>query len=307
MAPAVAMAWLNRTGLAHVGHPVIGVEQRCGSGMSATVVMNGMSGSLGVRPASASRNSGRIGSIIALWDATSMLTLRANVFCWVAAAMTASTGLGWPGDHGLARRGIHRHRYPGVIGDQRLGGGRIELQQGHRALVRRSSRHQPRPGGDHPQALAPAVRAPGHHRRGHLAHRMPDHRIRVRSRSERHNSVSANCNAHHHRLHPRDPAHRLSRRRARLQRESHLLNEDRLQLGDRGGERRFIGEQLPAHPRPLRALTRIHEHRARAARPLVRADHARRRVARPPAPAARPRPGRGRAAQTVANIACWLR
>ena len=85
--------------------------------------------------------------------------------------------LGRPGDHRLTRRGIHRQGHIGVVGDQRLGGGRIQFQQRHRALPRQP-RHQPGAGSDHPQPVRRAQR-PGHHRRGHLPHRMPDHRIRL--------------------------------------------------------------------------------------------------------------------------------
>ena len=51
--------------IAHVGHPVLGIENDCAAVVSATVVvMNGIVGVLGVKSASAARNSGRIGSII---------------------------------------------------------------------------------------------------------------------------------------------------------------------------------------------------------------------------------------------------
>ena len=39
-----------------------------------------------------------------------------------------------PGDHDLARRGIHRQGQVGVAGDQRLGPFRVQLEQRHRAL-----------------------------------------------------------------------------------------------------------------------------------------------------------------------------
>ena len=43
--------------------------------------------------------------------------------------------LGRTGNHRLARRRVHRHRDPGIIGDQCFGGGGVEFQQCHRALV----------------------------------------------------------------------------------------------------------------------------------------------------------------------------
>ena len=115
--------------------------------------------------------------------------------------------LGRPGDHRLARRGIHRHRHLGILGDQRLGGLGIQLQQRHRALAGQP-RHQPRPRRDHPQPLGRAQR-PGHHRGGHLAHRMPDHRIRfhpVGAPQRRQRQL----HTHQHRLHPLDTHHRLT-------------------------------------------------------------------------------------------------
>ena len=72
------------------------------------------------------------------------------------------------GHHRLPWRRIHRHRHPGVIGDQQLGCGGIEFQQGHRALVG-ELRHQLRPAGDHLQALGRRQRA-GHNRGGDLTH-----------------------------------------------------------------------------------------------------------------------------------------
>ena len=84
--------------------------------------------------------------------------------------------LGRAGNHSLSRGRIHRHRHSGVIGDQCLGRGSIELQQRHRALLN-ELRHQPRSAGDHPQSLSRAQHA-GNHCSRDLAHRMADHRIR---------------------------------------------------------------------------------------------------------------------------------
>ena len=114
---------------------------------------------------------------------------------------------------------------------------------------------------------------PGHHRRGHLAHRMTDHRIGLHpvgapQRGQR------QLHPHQHRLHPLD--RRLTGSPLGdhlLQRKPDLLNEHRLQLGDRRSERRLIGQQLPTHPGPLRTLTRIHKHRARPTRPVMGTHH----------------------------------
>ncbi len=53
--------------------------------------MIGITGKPGSRSASASFNSGRIGSIIAWWEATSTFTRRANLLSSPARATTAST------------------------------------------------------------------------------------------------------------------------------------------------------------------------------------------------------------------------
>ena len=49
--------------------------------------------------------------------------------------------IGRAGDHGLARGGIHRQAHFGVVGDHRLRGGRIQLQQRHRALPGQPRHH----------------------------------------------------------------------------------------------------------------------------------------------------------------------
>ena len=119
--------------VAHIGHPVVGVEERCVTGiLDRGDHRDGREP--GTRSASASRSSGRIGSIIAVWEATSMLTRRANMFCSRRRGDDGVDRVGRSGDHGLTRRGIHRHRHPGVVGDQRLGGGGVEFQQRHRTL-----------------------------------------------------------------------------------------------------------------------------------------------------------------------------
>ena len=71
----------------------------------------------------------------AVCDATSMLTRRANRFCALTAAITASTAATGSGDHRLARRDVARHTDFGVAGDQCLGCLGVELQQRHRALA----------------------------------------------------------------------------------------------------------------------------------------------------------------------------
>jgi hypothetical protein len=75
--------------------------------------------------------------------------------------------------------------------------------------------------------------------------------------------------AHDHRLHLGVAADRLTLGERLLQGESDMLDEVRLQLGDRLGEDRLVGQQLASHACPLLTLTGIHEHRPRPTRPLM--------------------------------------
>ena len=79
-----------------------------------------------------------------------------------------------------------------------------------------------------------------------------------------------------------------------MQRESDLLNEHRLQFGDRRGERRFVGQQLAAHAGPLRTVPGVDEHRARPAGRLPAGPPRRGPAGRRPVRATRPPPGRVR-------------
>ena len=139
----------------------------------------------------------------------------------------------------------------------------VEFQQRHRALTGQP-RHQSRPGGDHPQALG-RRQCPGDHGGGYLAHRVSDdgvgfHTVGPPQRGQR------QLHTDQHRLDPLDAGDRRPRRPARRASENPTCaTKHGLQFGDRGGERRLIGEQLTAHPGPLRALTGIDEHRARSA------------------------------------------
>ena len=174
-----------------------------------------------------------------------------------------------PGDHRLPRRGVHREGESGVFGEQRGGGVGVEFEQRHRALAGQP-RHQPRPGGDHLQTVRGAQRS-GHHRGGDLSHRVPDHRVR------RHTVVTPQrgqrqLHSDQDGLDAGDTGDRLACRQCLAQRKTSLRNEIRLQLVDRRGERRFVVEQPAAHPRPLRALTGVDEHRRAAAPALLRSD-----------------------------------
>ncbi len=119
----------------------------------------GSSAARGARSASAARSSGRIGSISAVWEATSMLTRRAKRSCAVTAAMTASTGVGRAGDHGLARRDVTRRPDARVVGDADSAVARRR--------VRGARRRPGRPAGTSAATggRSPAARRPGSARR----------------------------------------------------------------------------------------------------------------------------------------------
>ncbi len=133
----------------------------------------------GANPASAARSSGSMGSIIGWCEATSMFTRRANVFCCRAAAISASTCSGgpaitvWRGD---AYTVTVTSGWPAISASVESVSNSINAT----APVPAIRRHQPRPGRDHPQPFGRRQRA-GHHRGGHLAHRMSDQRIGLHS------------------------------------------------------------------------------------------------------------------------------
>ena len=89
-APAAAIAWLNLTGLRTLATQWSAPNSAAGSAWS-TVLNTGIRGTCGARAANSVLSSARIGSIIAVWEATSMFTLRAKTFRSRAAAITAST------------------------------------------------------------------------------------------------------------------------------------------------------------------------------------------------------------------------
>ena len=76
--------------LTHIGHPVVGIQhRRCDALHDRRIERDGRD--LGSQILRAECNSPRIGSMKAVWDATSMLTRRAKRFCAFTAAITAST------------------------------------------------------------------------------------------------------------------------------------------------------------------------------------------------------------------------
>ena len=82
---------------------------------------------------------------------------------------------------------------------------------------------------------------------------------------------------------PTPAHHRPTPRAARIR----SAQRKPVHLGDRCGERRLIGQQLPTHPGPLRSLTGIHEHRATPSQGR-RAERTTPSAGRPPANARNP-------------------
>ena len=179
--------------------------------------------------------------------------------------------VGGPRDHGLARRVVDTQRDLGVIGDQRLGGGHIKFQQGHAALPGQRG-HQPRAGRGHPQSLGRGQRA-GHHRGGDLAHGMPDHQIRGHPVGGP-QFGQRQLHADQAELDVFDALEVFAGGDHLVQGKPGLGNESGLEFGDRAGKGGFIDQQSLAHAGPLRAAPGIDEHRARPAGTLVRAHHA---------------------------------
>ena len=121
-------------------------------------------------------------------------------------------------------------------------------------------RHQPRPTADDPHPVVERQRA-GDDGRGDLAQRVADDRA-GHARRRTHRGGERDLHGEQRRLHPVDAGHRLRRRHRLGDREPGLAGDQRLDLRDRRGERRFGRQQAGAHRRPLRALAGEHPHRA---------------------------------------------
>ncbi len=79
---------------------------------------------------------------------------------------------------------------------------------------------------------------------------MTDHRVRVHAVGTP-QLGQRQLQAHQHRLDLRVAADRITVGDDLLQRKANLLNENRVQLGDRLGEYRLVGQQLAAHSGPV--------------------------------------------------------
>ena len=90
--------------------------------------------------------------MIGWWEATSTSMRRANRSWAATAAISASTCSGGPAITVWRGEAYTAKVTCGIVGDQRLGAFGVQFQQRHRALAGQP-RHQPRPGGDHPQTL----------------------------------------------------------------------------------------------------------------------------------------------------------
>src|SRR5215208_5659972 len=72
--PASVTAWVNRTGLRTLAAQYSASKTGVALRLSYTVVKRGIVAIFGSKPTKDARTSGRIGSMIGLWEATSMLT-----------------------------------------------------------------------------------------------------------------------------------------------------------------------------------------------------------------------------------------
>ncbi len=230
-----------------------------------------------------------------------MFTRRAKRFCAVDRGDHGVDRRGRAGDHGLARRD--------VAGDARhLGSRRSDASVASASSS--SSATAPCPAScDISRDRWAMTRSPsatrqraGHHGGGDLAHRVADHRVG----SARRRSATARSGPAAGPSAPAGPRRRRPpvrpRRGPSRSEKPTCFDEDRLQRRrSPAANARFVGQQLPAHARPLRALAGVHEHRARPRR-RPRAARRRRRRDGPSASARSPATaGRVSRAQTVAN------
>ena len=93
--PAAATAWLNRTGLRRLAAQCWASKTGAGPALS-TVLMIGIRGAFGASPANSTCNSGRIGSMVGWWEATSTSTRRARRSCAATSATNSSISPGGP-------------------------------------------------------------------------------------------------------------------------------------------------------------------------------------------------------------------
>ena len=151
---------LNRTGLRTLAAQCRGIEQPAPASAPSTVVMIGIAGGLGAdSPASACRSSGRIGSIDRVVRRHVDLDPAGQPVLGGDPRDEGVDLLGWPGDHGLARRGVDRDGHLRVVGDQCLGGLGVQFQQRHRALPATAA-PSTATGSRSPAGLRPGVNAP---------------------------------------------------------------------------------------------------------------------------------------------------
>ena len=169
--------------------------------------------------------------------------------------------LGCSTDHRRIRRGDHGHHHiadtaSGEFGTHLLGG---QLHRGHSAGTRDAG-HQLGAPANH---LGPVLKrqCSGDDRSRGFAQRVPDDRAGLHAVGPQ-GGGQCDLEGEQRRLDPVNTGHRLRRRHRLGDRKSGLLGNQRLGLGDGCGERRLLGQQLCAHARPLRTLTRENPHRS---------------------------------------------
>ena len=253
--------------VAHIGDPIVRIKETpCRIG-----VLDGAEhrdpGARGLSPASAVRSSPRIGSIRAVWEATSMLTLRAKMFCSRAAAMSASTDSAGPATtvwRGEEYTDTVNPGYPAISAS-------VATASSSSRATAPCRRDRPSTAtGRRSPAVPPQRSTPGHHGGRDLAHGMPDHRIGF------HAIRAPQCGQRQlqtdqHRLHPNRALHRLAAGEHAAQREASSSTKSRSNSATAAAKAGSSANSRRAIP-PIANPDRVDEDRPRASRPL-RPDH----------------------------------
>lgn len=169
--------------------------------------------------------------------------------------------VGGSGDDRRSRRGQHGHRdLPVRAARGEIGLDRLPIKfDGRHCPGSGDAGEQPRPPADHPGTVGDAQRARDDGRRD-LPHGVPDHRGRphaVRPPQRR----EPQLHGEQHRLDAVAAHQLLTGAQRGKDREPRLRPDQRVDLGDRRGERRLHDQQVATYSGPLRPLPREHPDR----------------------------------------------